>query len=158
METNNFNLVSVVLYVISAIIAFFMLYVAGGQLKKLANQVEEAVKANSISQLNALLTLEDQISQRRQKLSKVGISIKQAGPSSHDMDSLNLEFDEAKQMYLNSLDRLCFCVQKNFLPTDDIRREYKEVIKSAMNDFKDDFGPTSHYRNIKKIYEEWQEK
>lgn len=157
MQTETYNLVTVYIYSASALIAFCMLGVAIYQIRKLASQIEIAVKSNSISQLNALLSLEQQIAERRLELSKAGIAVSELKncTDNEKIDSASLRFNEAKQMYLNGLDRLCFCVIKSLLPDEDMRLEYRDTIKRAVDDFKDDFNTGTPYRNIKKVYEKW---
>lgn len=157
MPTDIYNLTTVYIYSISATIALAMLGVAIWQLGKLTAQVREAVRSNSIGQLNALLALEQQIAERRLNLSQAGIAVKElnSSPDSDKFTSASLAFDEAKQMYLNSLDRLCFCVLKNLLHDADMRLEYRETIKMAVSQFPEDFGISTPYRNIKKVYEKW---
>lgn len=156
---STYETLSIILYIISAIIALIMLIIAVNQLKKLVNQVETAVEANSISRLQALLSIEDGIAERRLKLSETGIEVAELGKQKPiDKDKLqiaNLRFNEAKQMYLNGLDRLCFCLSKGLLKEDELRSEYREVISSAVKDFSDDFNTGTPYRNIKKVYEKW---
>lgn len=159
MTTEHYNLATVIIYSISALIAFIMLGVAISQLSKLTTQIEQAVKSNSISQLSALLALEQQIAERRRHLSEAGIEVAEgASKNESEFKALQLRFDEAKQMYLNALDRLCFCVRKDLLNSEDMRLEYRDIINRAVNDFKDDFAINTPYRNIKNIYESWAEK
>ncbi|MCK4819857.1 hypothetical protein KA005_29095 [bacterium] len=160
MTTETYNLATVIIYSISAGIALFLLGVAIWQLRKLALQVEEAVKSNSISQLNALLALEQQIAERRLELSQAGIAVADLKDSnnSNEIDSASLRFNEAKQMYLNGLDRLCFCVLKGLLNDEEMRLEYREIISSAIKDFPEDFNTGTPYRNVKKVYEQWADK
>ncbi|MFG5517925.1 hypothetical protein ACFJW3_12725, partial [Enterococcus faecalis] len=72
--------------------------------------------------------------------------------------ALQLRLNEAKQMYLNALDRLCFCVNKELLDAEDMRLEYRDIIKAAVKDFPEDFTMATTYRNIKKVYESWADK
>lgn len=93
------------------------------------------------------------------QLSQAGIAVKECkNNASEEFDSLVLKFNDAKQMYLNGLDRLCFCVLKGLLQENDMRLEYRDTIKSAIKDFSDDFGPGTSYRNITKVYENWADK
>ena len=155
----TYETLSIILYTITALIALIMLIIAVSQLKKLVSQVKTAVEANTISRLNALLSIEDAIAERRLKLSEAGIAVAELGKQNPmDKDKLqiaNLRFDEAKQMYLNRLDRLCFCFHKGLLNEDELRSEYREVISLAVKDFADEFNTGTPYRNIKKVYEKW---
>ncbi|EPW5502364.1 hypothetical protein ACWM6O_004295 [Vibrio vulnificus] len=159
MTIETYNLVTVIIYTVSAIIALFMLGIALSQLKQLTAQVTQAVKSNSISQLSALLALEQQIADRRLVLSEAGIAVSEAKNAKDDeFTALQLRLNEAKQMYLNALDRLCFCVNKELLDAEDMRLEYRDIIKAAVKDFPEDFTMATTYRNIKKVYESWADK
>ncbi|WP_412521892.1 hypothetical protein [Shewanella algae] len=159
MSQELYNLTTVIIYSASAIIALLMLGAAISQISKLTSQVSAAVKSNSISELNALLSLEQQITERRIRLSQSGIAVKECkDKESEQFDSLVLQFNESKQMYLNGLDRLCFCVLKGLLQDDDMRLEYRDIIKSAITDFPEDFSTGTAYRNINKVYDRWADK
>lgn len=160
MSTDTYNLATSIIFSISAIIALIMLGISTSQLKRLADQVNEAVKSNSLNQLNALLTLEQQIADRRLNLSESGIDLSTLKNSEdkNKIDAAELKFNEAKQMYLNGLDRLCFCVIKNLLDDNEMRLEYRDIINRAVTDFKEDFHTGTSYRNIKKVFESWADK
>ena len=159
MGQELYNFLTVVIYSVSAFIALIMLAIAICQISKLTKQVEAAVKSNSIGELNALLALEEQIADRRLRLSQAGIAVNECkDQSSESFDSLVLQFNEAKQMYLNGLDRFCFCVRKGLLQDEDMRLEYREIITAAIKDFPDDFGKGTPYRNISKVYEDWADR
>ncbi|GBQ69026.1 hypothetical protein [Komagataeibacter xylinus] len=158
MSTDNYNLYSLIVSLLSSIIALIMLFLAYKQLKELNGQVTIAVKANSISSLNTLLSLEDHISQMRKEFSKDLISVLECKKTGGDTSILELKLDESKQMYFNSLDRLCFCVKKNMLDDDDARKDYKEAISSLIKQYPEDFGPSSTYSNILIVYESWRDK
>lgn len=160
MPTDTYNLITAIVFSISAIIALIMLLIAVLQLRRLADQVSEAVQSNSLNQLNALLTLEQQIADRRLCLSESGIELSTLKDSQdkNKIDAAKLKFNEAKQMYLNGLDRLCFCVIKKLLDDDEMRLEYRDIIRRAVTDFQEDFHTGTSYRNIKKVYERWADK
>ncbi|CAK2647219.1 DUF4760 domain-containing protein [Vibrio crassostreae] len=159
MTAETYNLLTVIIYTVSAIIALIMLGIALSQLGQLTDQVTQAVKSNSISQLSALLALEQQIADRRLVLSEAAIAVSEAeNTGEEEFTALELRLNEAKQMYLNALDRLCFCVNKELLDAEDMRLEYRDIIKAAVTDFPDDFTMATTYRNIKKVYESWADK
>ena len=65
MTQEAYNIGSLIVYVISAVIALIMLGVAISQLSKLRIQVQEAVKSNIISELGTFLEVENQIKNSR---------------------------------------------------------------------------------------------
>lgn len=150
---------TLVLGAVTAVIALAMLGIGLHQMSNLVAQVKQAVEANRISRLNALLGMEDSIVQRRRELSEAGIRLSQLPQATADADwrAAELRFNEAKQMYLNALDRLCFCLLKKVLDEDELRPEYREIVRLAVNDFESEFGTGTDYRNIKKVYDRWSD-
>ncbi|MGA9755553.1 MAG: hypothetical protein WBV23_10475 [Desulfobaccales bacterium] len=152
-----YELLTVAILSITAIVGLY-------QIRQLINQVKAAVESNSINRLNALLSLEDNIAERRLRLSEAGIKLVELGKAKAtrelhpgEFDTAELRYNEAKQMYLNGLDRLCYCLDRGLLNEDELRSEYRDVINAAIKDFKTDFQTGTPYRNIKKIYERWAE-
>ncbi|WP_449543182.1 hypothetical protein [Enterobacter ludwigii] len=71
-------------------------------------------------------------------------------------DIAALRYNEAVQMYLNGLDRLCFCIKKGYLDKNDMKVEYREIIISAVKDHEEKFGKSTSYTNIIDIHDEWK--
>lgn len=156
----TYQIWTIIIKVISTLGGLILVGVAISRLSKLVTQVEAANEANSISRLNALLAIEDTIAERRLNLSETGIKLTEYKEDEDDNDqsklkALELEYNEAKQMYLNALDRLCYSLDKELLSEEELRSEYRDVIRRAINDFEDEFKTGTPYRNIKKIYEKW---
>ena len=117
MTQDAYNMGTLIVYVISAVIALIMLGVAISQLSKLRIQVqeavktnEEAVKSNRISGLGTFLEVENQIINSRRELTKASLNVlalKDKGKQD-ELDSASLYLDECIENYLNGLDRLCF--------------------------------------------------
>lgn len=139
-------------------------------LQQLVSQVKAAVDANRINRLIALLTLEETIADRRIRLTEICFETtqiseeiehlkqesKDATPANQKMKSAKLKYEEAKQLYLNSLDRLCYCLLKGLLLEEELRADYRNYINDTVKQFEQDFSSaTCPYRNIKEIYEKW---
>ncbi|HAL9572866.1 TPA: hypothetical protein H7V85_005325, partial [Escherichia coli] len=75
MTQEAYNIGSLIVYVISAVIALIMLGVAISQLSKLRIQVQEAVKSNIISELGTFLEVENQIKNSRRELTKASLNV-----------------------------------------------------------------------------------
>ncbi len=165
MIQENYNLVTAITFILSAVITFGMLWIGISQLKVIAKQAKEDVQANSLNRLNSLLKIESQIAERRQILSEAGLQIVEL-QNTNIQDSVNaakfeaakLRLNEAIQMYLNGLDRLCFCVENGYLTDDEIRLEYRDIIHKALQDHPNEFQAASPYRNIKRVHERWAAK
>jgi len=154
---------SVILYAVSAVIASASLLAVFFQLKELVKQVKIGAESNNINKINTLLAIEDGIANRRLRLSESGIKVSELGKKKDsnnsntiEFESATLEFNEAKQMYLNSLDRLCFCFIKGTLDENELRSDYRDIITNVVRkDFSDEFKMGTHYRYIKEVYEKW---
>ncbi|MDC8779202.1 hypothetical protein PRZ60_27495 [Escherichia coli] len=134
MTQEAYNIGSLIVYVISAVIALIMLGVAISQLSKLRIQVQEAVKSNIISELGTFLEVENQIKNSRRELTKASLNVltlKDKGRQD-ELDSASLYLDECIENYLNGLDRLCFCIIKEYFDNDDMKIEYRHVINDAV--------------------------
>lgn len=167
MNQETYNLITAYTLIISSVIALFMLGLTILQLSKIAEQAKAAIEqakaaaqANILNRLNSLLEIEDQLAKRRQTLSEAGIELVELGKTGDKdkLDAVSLRYNEAVQMYLNGLDRLCFCVEKGYLSDDEIRLEYRDIISRAVTDFQKEFMTASPYRNIKKVYDRWADK
>jgi len=66
------------------------------------------------------------------------------------------KIDVAKENYLNSLDRLSYCILHDYLSDRDWRTEYRDTIFDAVDSYKENFGVSSRYRNTIKIYDKWK--
>ena len=65
-------------------------------------------------------------------------------------------FNTAKENYFNSLDRLCFCFERNYVNEEDWCPEYRNLLKDTIAAYPDDFNEASPYRHIKNINKRWQ--
>jgi len=145
----------------SAIIAVIAAGVGITALWRLVAQVRAAVEANSIGQLNALLLLEQDMSRRRERVGKLTNELTRIKLSpdyiadQKTMDPIILEFEEATENYLNSLDRLCFCILRNKFSEEELRSDYRDVVKRAVGDFPNQFLAGSPFRNIVKLHDRW---
>ncbi|MGY1511025.1 hypothetical protein ACW7GX_11500 [Aeromonas hydrophila] len=151
MLQETYNLWSLIVYTISAIAALLMLW-------RVKGQIAEAVNSNKINTLNSLLALEDQIAQRRQELSSSAIALHAFKDTANNeqFDIAKLRFNEAVQMYLNGLDRLCSCIIEGYLDEKKMMRDYRDVINNAVKDHSEKFGADSKYTNIIDINHKWK--
>lgn len=134
-----------------------MLGVAISQLGNLTEQIKEAVKANKISGLGTFLEVESQLNSSRIELAKASINIieLQKTGSQDEISSASLYFNQCVEMYLNSIDRLCFCIIKEYFDNDEMKIEYRHVINDAVSEHPTYFQQASKHRNIIKIHGRW---
>lgn len=147
--------------VVTVVIAIVTAWVGIRTLKQLVQQVKIAAEANTIGQLNALLVLEQDMSRRRDRIGEIAAEMEQIQKSpAYNVDPTILnpvvrQFKEAHENYLNSLDRLCFCVLRNKFSEDELRADYRDVVRRAIDDSPDRFTASSPFRNILKLHDKW---
>jgi hypothetical protein len=151
-------------YAVGTVVAIGLLIVAVYQLRRAAQAVERATEANQLSTLNTVLSLDATISERRIRLSEASVAISELArkakddptpPKEGEFKVAQLRFEEARESYLNAMDRLCACILRGFLPEDDCRRDYRGGINDTVQGHKDLLGPGTRYRNILKVHEKW---
>ena len=155
MTSETYNLWSLVVYIASAVIALSMLCIALFQFRKLNSQVVEAVKSNKINELATFLEIENQISNSRRELAIAGVRVKSAESGTDEFDSASLYLNECLENYVNSIDRLCYCIIKEYFNNDEMKIEYRHIINDAVSNNLQAFSQATKHRNIKKIHEKW---
>lgn len=112
-----------------------------------------------MSSLMAVLEIETQMNERKVHFDQCSAEVRLA---QHENQSANIMkiradlFNSAKENYFNALDRLCFCILKDFLSEKDWRAEYRNCVKQVIDTHTDDFNEASPFRNIKKLNSKWQ--
>lgn len=79
---------------------------------------------------------------------------------SNQKDCIEIYLDDleaAKENYFNVLDRLCYCILKNYIKDRDWKSEYNDLIKDTVCSNESYFGTGTYYKSIKKLYEKWNE-
>jgi hypothetical protein len=90
---------------------------------------------------------------------------------SHEIQKLNLEnklkykekeiykkkLNAAIENWLNSVNRLCFCIMRDYLKEKDWKIEYRDYISNVVKNkkFEKYFGAASIYRNIIDLNNKW---
>lgn len=131
---------SLVVSLIAAAIALFTL-------KKIAGQLES-------SQLNSLLILEQDMSVRRKRFTDIEQEIADLN-GGKVTDSIVRNFDEAKESYLNSVERLASCILHGRFDESEMKADYRDFISNTVKVHKDDFHAGTSYRKILKLHEKW---
>jgi hypothetical protein len=137
--------------------------VAYGQLKRMAQSVDIAVKANAISTVNTVLSIEQMIFENRVRLSEASIAVSEmnarADRGDHivpaDVEIATLRFNEARESYLNAFDRLCACLLRGSIPEDDYRKDYRGGLTELVQQHRELLGVDTRFRNIIKLYDKW---
>jgi hypothetical protein len=100
-----------------------------------------------------LLSLEQDMATRRGKFLDIAAQM-EAHPGASDLQQA--QFNEAKENYFNSLDRLASSILNGHFPDSEMKHDYLESFTTVVREYKDDFGPGTHYRKTIKLYEKWQ--
>jgi len=114
-------------------------------LRKIAQQLESA-------KWNALLLFEQDMNTRRQRL--VDITQKVIPESKEKHELIN---EEAKENYLNAVERLASSILNGQFPESEMKTSYRECIADTIGGYKDQFGAGTHYPRILKLYEKWRD-
>lgn len=163
------NIVLTLIWIIITIsglkIAYDQLKVASDQLRKMAQSADSAQKANVISTLNSMLLMEGIMGDRRVLVKEAALECAKLAVREKNGEDLSQEeyaladfrLQEAKENYLNAIDRLCASFLRDLVPEETYRTDYKQFIIDLVrnSEFKDSFGPGTPFRNIVHLYERW---
>jgi hypothetical protein len=103
---------------------------------------------------NSLLSFEQDMANRRTRFQEIAVKLSDATLST---GMLKHQFNEAKESYFNSLDRLASSILRGHFPDDEMRLDYREVFTEVVRNFQEDFGTGTRYRKIVKLYNRWQD-
>jgi hypothetical protein len=145
---------------IACIISAGTLGVAWWQLGKINKQIKLGVENQRQETLRIVLEIEGQINSRKLELDKSAKSIIESKESGNKILVSQLFYlGSAQESFLNSIDRLCFCILKEYIPDKDWKSEYRNLIYDTTRDenFSAYFGAASPYRNIIKLNNKWQD-
>ncbi len=107
-----------------------------------------------------MLEIETQMNTRKLEFDKAAKSIREAnvkGELDDRKEILTDYFNATKENYFNALDRLCYCIEKEYISDKDWRAEYRNLIHDVIVNYEEDFGEASPYSNTKKINIKWQQ-
>ena len=122
------------------------------QVYQIKNQLSSATLTN-------VLTLEAEMNSRKAKLDDINNEIEKANLEGKIKQNAKAVFkryqNSAIENWLNSVDRLCFCIKSNYLKEKDWKMEYRDYIIDIVRTYEDKFGESSLYTNIKDINQKW---
>lgn len=143
----------------ACIVSAGTLGVAWWQLGKINKQIKLGVENQRQEILRIVLEIENQINSRKLELDRATKSIMESEEVGNEiLDSQIYHLKSAQESFLNSVDRLCFCILKGYIPDKDWKSEYKYLAYNTIKDknFSVYFGADSAYRNIIKLNEKRQ--
>lgn len=139
------------LYWVADCVAVFALIAAlyGGFLgyRTLSSVVEQL----KIARWNALLSFEQDMANRRSRFADVGAQLTTSASST----ILQATYNEARESYFNSLDRLASSILNGHFPDAEMKQDYQEVFTSVIRTYPSDFATGTRYRKVVAIYEKW---
>lgn len=141
-------------FVIAAIGAF----IAYSQLKKINVQIGLAVNNQKMDSVRMVLEIETQMNSRNLEFNKAAKLVREVDTS--DDNALEIAkdyFNATKESYFNVLDRLCYCIDKDYISDKDWRTEYRNLVHDIISSNEEDFAEASPYHNIKNINKKWQQ-
>ena len=113
--------------------------------------------------LKIVLEIETQMNSRKLEFDKASKAIREvnlenkSAKKEDKIDILEDYFNATKESYFNALDRLCYCIDKEYIEDKDWRAEYRNLLKDVIDNYTDDFNEASPYNNIKTINRKWQQ-
>ena len=112
-----------------------------------------------------VLELESELNKRKESFDKANFEIREYdlqienSEKKLNEDLLKIYHDKievSKENYLNSLDRLSYCILHDYLSDRDWRTEYRDTIFDVVDTYDEKFGVSTRYRNTIKIYDKWK--
>jgi hypothetical protein len=144
--------ISSVASLLAVVVAMFGVVVANRQLGGL----RDSLRTDS---LMAVLAMESELSAKKERCEAVASALDRArlkvGPSEGEIHLLDTDLDTAIENWLNALERLCFCINKGYVPEKDWRAEYREYVSDAVRSQPAYFQPGSRFHNILRLNARW---
>ncbi|KAF9658346.1 hypothetical protein HBA12_14250 [Tenacibaculum mesophilum] len=157
--------ISAISSALTTIISGGVLWVAYYQIKQVKVQVKGLAENQKNSTLMAVLELESELNKRKESFDKANFELREynleleSSKKKLNKDLLEIYSDKievSKENYLNSLDRLSYCILHNYLSDRDWRTEYRDTIFEAVDSYKEKYDISSRYRNTIDIYNKWK--
>ncbi len=164
MDTQT-DWISAISSVLTTIISGGVLWVAYYQIKQVKVQLKGLADNQKNSTLMAVLELESELNKRKESFDKANFELREynlaleSSKKKLNKDLLEIYSDKievSKENYLNSLDRLSYCILHDYLSDRDWRTEYRDTIFEAVDNYKEKYDISSRYRNTIDIYNKWK--
>ncbi|MEJ1960957.1 MAG: hypothetical protein WDO56_05175 [Gammaproteobacteria bacterium] len=136
-----------------ALLALFAALVGGYLTYKSVRVIAQQLE---LSRWNTLLLFEQDMAGRRLRFHDISAELEASAGAS--TESIQKRFDEARENYFNSLDRLASSILNAHFPDSEMKQDYHEALTEVIRAFPDDFGTGTRYRKIVKLYNRWQDR
>ncbi|MDQ1769601.1 hypothetical protein GQR60_07400 [Labilibaculum sp. A4] len=146
---------------INTLVGIGILLVAYVQLKKVKEQLKNLSDNQRNSTLMTVLELESEMYRRKEAFDNISFEIRSLGedegnPSEKQLEIFQDRFNVSLENYLNSLDRLSYCIIYKYLSDRDWKTEYRDLIFDVVDSYESKYGTSSRFRNTKELYERWK--
>lgn len=157
--------ISAISSALTTIISGGVLWGAYYQIKQVKKQLKGLSDNQKNSTLMTVLELESELNKRKESFDKTNFELMEynleieTSKKKLNKDLLAIyaeKIEVSKENYLNSLDRLSYCILHNYLSDRDWRTEYRDTIFDAVDNYNEKFGISTRYRNTVKIYDKWK--
>ena len=157
--------ISAISSALTMLISGGVLWVAYYQIKQVKKQLKGLSENQKNSTLMTVLELESELNKRKENFDKANFELREYNLelenskkklSKELIEIYRDKIDVSKENYLNSLDRLSYCILHDYLSDRDWRTEYRDTIFDAVDSYNENFGVSSRYRNTIKIYDKWK--
>ena len=110
-----------------------------------------------IGRLNTILDIETQMNSRKERVDEQVEKIQRSGGLTDEQKKVEQDALDARlENWFNAVDRLAFCILKDFVPEKDWRVEYRDYINNIVVKHGKFFPAGTHYRNILDLNNKWQ--
>jgi len=148
----------IALGIVSAVIALVGLMFAAFQIRRAADALERSAEANqltaeanNISNLMAVLQLEESINQAGYRL----LDAVKEDDDNHTMRNASY-IKVCTERYLNAIDRFCQCIRTGIVDEEIYRQDYRRRIEEAVEKNSGSFGTTTSYLHVMHVYQSWK--
>jgi hypothetical protein len=123
-------------------------------------QLSSLVETLRMGSLMAVLQMESEMNIRKQRVDEINGRIMEEGirspPNAALLAELNGQHGAAIENWLNSADRLAFCIIKGYVPAKDWKAEYRTYLNQLVVGMPQRFNAGTRFRNIVDLDNQWQ--
>ena len=123
-------------------------------------QLSNLNKTLRMNALTVVLQLEAELNARKEKVDEVASRVRAECATEEPKQELvaiwESEMEGYLENWLNSADRLAFCISRGYLPERDWKTEYRNYFAGLIRDHTGHFGPASIYTNIIDLNDKWK--
>jgi hypothetical protein len=145
--------------IIAGIAGALAAFCAVWQIPQIKNELKNANQQLKNSVLTNVLSLETEMNSRKERVDDVSheyLLLEKDDKLTEDINSIYTKrLTTALENWLNSIDRLCFCIKNEYLSEKDWKAEYRDYIVDVVREHESKFGAASKYKNIIHINDKW---